>query len=311
MITGAGGFVGRALCAALRSRGVAIRAVVRSPAPDLPADEVSVADLEREDVDWRAITSGADTVFHLAARVHVLDRRKRLDLAGFRAANRDATARIGRAAAEEGVSRFVYLSTIGVHGMRTTAHPFNEDDPPRPSNPYAISKWEGEVALSACADGTTMRIHVLRAPLVYGPRVAAKFLMLLRLVDRRVPLPFASVHNARSMVFLDNLTDALIRAADSPAAGPLYLVADSEAASTPDLVRRIAKEMRRPACLFPVPERVLRAGAAIVGRRDMLAPLLDSLVVSTERIGEQLGWRPPVSLEDGLRETVRWYGARR
>lgn len=311
VVTGATGFVGRALCAALRARGVAVRAVIRATRPDVHADEiVCVGDLSGTDVDWPGVVRGVDTVFHLAAHVHVLDRRHRLDLDRFRAVNRDATARLGRAAAEAGVEHFVYLSTIGVNGTRTTVHPFTENDPPQPVSPYTISKWEGEVALREIASEGSMRLGVVRAPLVYGPGVEAKFLMLLRLVDRGVPLPFASVRNARSMIFVENLTDALVRVAEDPAALSLYLAADRETSSTPDLIRRVAALMRRPARLFPVPESVLRGGASLLRRRDLVGPLLDSLIVSSDRIGDQLGWRPPFSLEEGLRDTVRWYEKR-
>jgi len=311
LVTGAGGFVGRVLCGALHRRGVAVRAIVRTSRAGLAADEITSADLSSPSLDMRSLVRDVDAVFHLAAHVHVLDRRGSRDLDRFRAVNRDATERLGRAAADAGVARFVYLSSIGVNGTRTTTRPFTEDDPREPTTPYARSKSEGELALHESVRGSGVTVHVLRAPLVYGPGVEAKFLMLLRLIDRGLPLPFASVRNSRSLLYVENLVDGMLLVAGHPGAGPLYLLADDEAPSTPDLIRKLAAHMGRRPRLVPFPEGAIRFGAAMARRRDLVGPLLDSLVVSTERVRRELGWRPPFRLEEGLRETVRWYGGRR
>jgi nucleoside-diphosphate-sugar epimerase len=221
--------------------------------------------------------------------------------------NVDGTRRLAEAAAAHGVRRFLFLSSVKVNGEATGEAPFTEADPPRPEDPYGITKWEGEQALWEVAARSRMEAVVLRAPLVYGAGVKGNFLRLMNVVARGVPLPLASVRNRRSLVYLGNLIDAIAICLAAPrAAGRTYLVSDGEDVSTPALVRALGGALGTPARLVPCPVALLRLAAVLVHRAD-IARLTGSLQVDTSRIRNELGWRAPCSLLAGLQETARWY----
>ena len=300
VVTGAAGFVGRALSAELLRRGHEVVGTVRTSA-DIAATRVVVSGDIGSNTDWSDAVRGADVVFHLAAHVHILDPNAARDLARFREVNAGGTESLARAAVAAGVKRVVYLSTVAIHGTDSYARPFKEDDPPAPVTAYGTSKWEGEQRLRDVCAGTGTEFTILRAPLVYGPGVEAKFLQLLRVLRRGIPLPFGAVKNARSMMFVGNLVDALLTAATSPhAANEPFLVADDEAWSTPELIRELAAIMQRPPRLIPVPQLLLP-------RIARLLPLLTSLVIDTTKFRERTGGNPPHTAREGLRATVEWY----
>lgn len=229
-------------------------------------------------------------------------------LDAYRTVNVAGTEKLARDAAAAGVRRLAFLSSIKVNGERTTDGPFTEDDMPRPEDAYGISKWEAEQSLWKIAADTGLEVVVLRAPLVYGSGVKGNFLRLMNLIARGCPLPLASVHNKRSLVYLGNLVDVLIAAAQAPAAaGHTYLVSDGEDMSTPALIRGIAKALDVPPRLFPVPVPLLRAGGALLGRGGEAARLTGSLQIDSSKIRRELGWRSPFSVAQGLEETGRWY----
>jgi nucleoside-diphosphate-sugar epimerase len=258
------------------------------------------------DTDWRAALDGVEGIIHLAARVHLMQDRADDPLAAYRSANTDGTAGLARAAAAAGARRLVFLSTAKVHGERSSA-PFREGDPPRPSDPYSISKWEAEQALAATGRATGLEWSVLRPPLVYGPGVGANFLRLLRLADSGLPLPFASIDNRRSLVFVENLADAAVTALLAPAAaGATFLVSDGEDVSTAGLIASLATAMGRPARLFPVPPPLLRLLFQCIGQGAAADRLMHSLQVDGTGL-KTLGWTPPVSMDEGFRRTVNWY----
>ncbi len=218
------------------------------------------------------------------------------------------TERLARAAAESGVKRMVHVSSIGVNGISTHNRAFTEADEPVPHNYYAISKWDAEKALRRVAEGTGLDIVVLRPPLVYGPGVKANFLRLMHLVNRRLPLPLRSVDNRRSLIYVGNLADAISACVSDPrAAGELFLLSDGEDVSTPGLLRSIASALHKPAILFPFPPGLLHAAGRMIGMPSMVEPLLDSLTLDGGKIRRTLGWRPPYTMTEGLRETARWY----
>jgi nucleoside-diphosphate-sugar epimerase len=298
LVTGSDGFVGAALCKALAAEG-----------PVIAATRVTLGDLGA-DAPPEELFRGIDAVVHLAARAHVMRDRADDPLAAFRRVNVEGTRRLIDAAARAGVRRLVYLSSVKVHGEASPGRAFTEDDPPRPGDAYAISKFEAESIVAAA--GTRLQTVILRAPLVYGPGVRANFLQLIRLCDTAVPLPFGAVNNRRSLIFLGNLVDALQRAVAAPAAaGRIYLVRDAEDLSTPDLIRRIRRTLGRPAGLFPFPPVLLRAAAAVTGQRAAAERLLGTLTVDDGRIRRELSWQPPVGVDTGLAATMAWYRAQR
>lgn len=304
LVTGAGGFIGRNLCPLLQQRGFFVRRAVRRP---LDAQAVLLGDMG-QDTDWKEALQGMDAVVHLAARVHVLRERADEPAERFRQVNVDATLRLARQAVQMGVKRFVFVSTIGVHGVKTEGKGFSEYDTPNPRNEYSLSKWQAEQELKKLAQETGLEVVVVRPPLVYGPGVKANFLMLLAVVRRGLPLPLASIHNRRDMVYVGNLSDAIRLCLTHPAAvGRTFVVADGEAVSTPELIRRIARIMGRKLWLLPCPVALLRLGAWLLGRSDMVHRLVSSLEVDSTKIRETLDWTPPYTFDDGLKATIDWY----
>lgn len=296
-VTGATGFVGRTLCGAMVARGVTFRALGRV------ADEatVGVGDIGPE-TDWRAALAGADTVIHLAARVHRL-RDAGPDLPKlYRHTNVDGTLKLARDAAAVGVRRLVFVSSVKVLGERTApGRPFRPDDPPAPQDPYGHSKWEAEDALKAVATRVGLGVVVVRPPLVYGAGVGANFRALVELVRRGLPLPLAAVRNRRSLIAAENLADLLLCCATHPEApGRTFLCSDGEDVSTPDLLRAIGLAERRPVRLLPVPVPLLRVAGRLTGQGAAVARLTESLQIDARATRDLLGWRPPCTMREAL-----------
>jgi nucleoside-diphosphate-sugar epimerase len=309
LVTGASGFVGTALCRELVARGHSVRAVVRgasAPPADSPGlHRVAVPDIAGE-IDRHVLLEGIDVVVHLAAVAH----RAAADASEIRRVNVEGATRLADAASGL-VRRFVFLSSVKVHGEDSGNASYTEVDAPLPEDTYGRSKLEAERALTAIAERAGMELMVLRPPLVYGPGVKANFLRLLSWVDSGLPLPLASVHNRRSLIYVGNLVDAIARCAEHPAVRGPFLVSDEESVSTPELVSRIARALGRPERLVPTPPVLLRVAGMIVGRRDEIRRLTGSLVVDSSRARRLLDWRPPYALDAGLAETARWFRSAR
>jgi nucleoside-diphosphate-sugar epimerase len=321
LVTGANGMVGRALCSALRARGSRVRTALRQAQQFSPnsalADSVIIGEIGPE-TDWRAALQGVECVVHLAARVHVMRESAADPLAEYRRVNTSGTERLARMAADAGVKRLVFVSTIKVNGEKSLpaplsqggSRPFSEADSPNPQDAYGISKWEAEQALARVASETGLEIVILRPPLVYGPGVKGNFLRLLNAVYRRVPLPLGSVKNRRSLIYLGNLVDAIALCVSHPrAAGQTFLVSDGKDLSTSELVRRLADALGRPAHLLSVPPALLKLAGSVTGKSDAVARLTESLRVDSSKIRAELNWSPPHSMEEGLRETAAWFRA--
>ncbi len=310
LVTGATGFVARALVPRLEREGFRIVAALRTPreVPWLAAAERRLVGEIGPDTPWLNAFDDIDSVVHLAARVHVMRESSTDPLAAHRRTNAAGTAWLARNAAKAGVRRLVYVSTLKVNGETTTDVPFTERDAPEPVDPYGISKWEGEQAIAAQAAENGLETVVIRPPLVYGPGIKGNMLRLFALCDRGIPLPLASVRNRRSLIAAGNLADIIARCLDHPgAAGGTFLVCDGEDVSTPDLIRRIAAALGRPARLVPMPETVLRAAGRLTGKSDSVARLLDSLTLDDGKLRQLLDWTPPVSVDHALAETAAWY----
>lgn len=307
LVTGPNGFVGKPLCAELLRRGQSVRAAVR--AADAPTGKTEPAAIGQIDgaTDWATALRGVDAVIHLAARVHVMSDAAADPLAEFLKVNLHGTVNLARQAARAGVKRLVYVSSIKVNGEATrNGQKFSETDPPAPQDPYAVSKWEAEQALQRIARETGLEVVIVRPPLVYGPGVKGNFAQMMEVVARRIPLPFAAVRNSRSLIYVGNLADALIACATHPAAaGQTYLVCDGEDISTSNLLRQLADGMGVPSRLFPCPAALLRLAGKLAGKPRQMERLLDSLQVDDSKFRRELGWRPPFSLDQGLRTAGR------
>lgn len=311
LVTGATGFVGRALAARLLSDGRAVRAAARTLSAALPArvERVAVGELGPE-TDWAHAVDGVDAVVHLAARVHMAGENEPTALPLFRMVNAAASEGLARAARNAGVRRLVLVSTTTIYGDRSLGRPFDESSPPAPATPYAQSKLEAEHLVATALAQSATELVVLRPPLVYGPDARGNFARLVRLVQRGIPLPLGSVRNRRSLVFVDNLVDAIVRALDHPAAaGRTYIVSDGEDVSTSDLFVRTAAALGRHARLFACPPSLLRLAGGLLGRGDEVSRLLDDMSVDSSLIRAELGWRPPYTLAEGLTRSAGSHGA--
>ena len=312
LVTGASGFIGRALCDALRDHGLDVAAAVRDPraVPFLEGvDVLHVADIGPE-TDWDAVLEGVATVVHVAAHAHVMNERS-TDAAEFRRVNALGTRRLAEAAASGGVGRLVFVSTTKVMGEASKGAPFREADPPAPEDAYAVSKWEAEQGLAEVAAQTGLETVVLRPPLVYGPEVRGNFLTLLTACRWALPLPLASLSNRRSIIYVGNLVSAVVACATRPeAAGEIYFVRDGEDLSTPDIFRRVAAALGRPSRLFPFPVSVLRLGGRVTGKSTTVSRLLDTFVVDDRKIRTHFDWTPPHTVAEGLAETAAWFTSR-
>jgi nucleoside-diphosphate-sugar epimerase len=309
LVTGASGFVGKALIASLASDSqYTLRACIRRKNRQFPdnVEVATVADLTAS-TDWTAALIGVDTVVHAAARVHVMDDTSADPLAEFRRVNVEGTLRLAQQAINAGVRRLVFISSIKVNGEQTLqGRPYTADDTPNPTDPYGISKHEAEQGLLALAQTSGLEVVIIRPVLIYGPGVKANFLSMMRWLDKGVPLPLGAIKsNRRSMVALDNLVDLIIVCMHHPAAvNQVFLVSDGEDLSTTALLQRTAQALQRPARLVPVPATLLKAAAGLLRKSHIAQRLCDSLQVDIEKTKELLQWSPPVRVDEALRRTA-------
>jgi nucleoside-diphosphate-sugar epimerase len=312
-VTGATGFVGRALCEKLVEERLGVRALVRDAHKARASLSnsgvgIEICPLAKAGVWSPEKFEGVRAVVHMAARAHVLREADPDPTSAFLRANRDLTLDAAKSAAEAGVERFVFVSTIGVNGRLTNTQPFRESALPNPHDAYSAAKWEAEKGLWALSKRTGLEVVVLRPPLVYGRGVPANFRRLLALAASGIPLPLGSVVNQRSLLYVRNMVDVIVRCIEHPAAaGQTFLVSDGEDVSTPELIRRLATALGRPARLISVPMWLLNLAGRILGKTDEISRLTGSLQIDSSRIRQLLDWTPPFSMKQGLAETATWY----
>lgn len=278
LVTGASGFVGADLVRCLEAKGHQVRRAGRQT-PHEP---------------W----AGCDALVHLANIAHT-----RADPSALWRVNVEGTLATAKRALAAGIRRFVFLSSVKAVG-EATSRPMDGSQTPSPSDQYGRAKLAAEMALAELGRESGLEIVVLRPPLVYGPGVKANFLSLMRAVDRGWPLPFASIANRRSLIYVENLSDAIAQALSSRAASRrTYFVTDGAPVSTPALCRLLGQALGRPPRLFAFPPALLAAVPS-------LRSLVDSLEIDDEAIRAELAWRPPYSVEQGLAATADWYRRR-
>lgn len=309
LVSGANGFVGQATCTDAVRLGFAVRGVIRKHG-ELPdgIEPVVIGEIDGE-TDWCHALRDVDIVIHLAARVHVMNDIATDPLAEFCKVNVQGTENLARQAANAGVKRLIYVSSIKVNGEETDdGRRYSEQDIPAPKDAYGISKWEAEQALHRVARETGLEVVIVRPPLVYGPGVRGNFVRMLKVLAKGIPLPLASINNSRSLLYVENLTDALILCATHPAAvGQTYLISDGEGIATSNLLCQLGKAMGHPARLFPCTPALLKLAGRLIGKVDEVERLLGSLQVDSGKICRELNWAPPYTLEQGLRATADWY----
>jgi nucleoside-diphosphate-sugar epimerase len=310
LVTGANGFVGRALCRRLSAEGFPVRQAVRNnaAADNLSGDVVVVGDIG-PDTEWQEALRNIEVVVHLAARVHMLHESGDTVAAVYRHVNRDGTIRLAEQAARAGVRRLIFLSSIKVNGEGTRpGQPYTEADTANPQDPYGISKWEAEEILRQMDRRGVIETVIVRPPLIYGPGVGANFLRLIKLVDRGLPLPFGHTANKRSLIAVENLCDFLLCCITHPAAsGHTFLVSDGKDLSTTELVQLIGQYLGKIPPLLPVPYGLMRFPAALLNREELVTRLWGSLQVDINKAQQLLGWHPPIPVNTGIHETIQWY----
>lgn len=306
LITGASGFVGGRLVNVLASEGsFELYAAARQDISDSPAIVRTVEDFCSE-AKVTPLVEGIDVIVHAAARVHVMNDKSADPLEAFRKVNVEGTLNLARAAASAGAKRFIFISSIKVNGEGTLkGFPFTADSTPAPIDAYGISKLEAEQALKELALATNMEVVIIRPVLVYGPGVKANFLNMMRWIDKGIPLPFGAIHNRRSLVFIDNLVDLIRVCIVHPAAAnQTFLVSDGVDVSTTLLLRKMATALNKTSRLLAVPSSLLELGASLVGKKSLSQRLCGSLQVDITKTTKLLGWTPPVSIDQALRDTA-------
>jgi len=308
LITGASGFVGEAIVFRLLvdkkfNPIAAVRGFTRLHGL-CPIEPFNLADAS-------ALPSlkSVDVVIHAAARVHVMNETAVDALAEYRRFNVEGTLRLARFAAESGVKRFIFISSVKVNGESTAVgRPFKPDDPAHPIDAYGVSKYEAEEALKTLSQETGMDIVIIRPPLVYGPGVKANFLTMLKWLNKGIPLPLGAIGNQRSLVAIGNLVDLIVTCIDHPhAANQTFLVSDGEDLSTTQLLRRLASALGKKPCLLPLPAQLLKFAASILNKRPIAERICGSLQVDISKNRTLLGWTPPINLDKAMRQTAGYF----
>jgi len=308
LVTGANGFIGKALCTKMLESGWAVKGAFRkrSGFDGLPrgVEVVNLGPIENCNLQVNDF-EGVEVVIHLAARVHVIGENTTESFDAFRRVNVLGTKHLAQMAARSGVKRFVFISSVKVNGEGADK-PYTENDILAPEDAYGVSKREAEDLLNDIAKNTGLELVILRLPLVYGPGVKANFKDLIKIAGKGLPLPFKGIRNLRSFLYLGNLLDAVMTCVKHPkAAGETFMVSDGQDVSTPDLIKMIAIAMNKKEILFFLPIYVLKVLCRIIGKEQALNKLIGTLLVDSSKIRNLLGWNPPFTLEEGIRETVK------
>lgn len=306
LITGASGFIGSKLCEKFGESGHHVVGVIRN-SRDIVRGTASceiVEDITGID-DWGRLVTDVDVVIHLAARAHRVREREARQLGEFRRVNVVPTVALYRACRETGVRRFVLLSSIGVHGVKSGARAVRETDAVSPKEPYAQSKWEAEQAVRSMEDAAGTETVILRPALVYGPGAKGNFRRLMQLVATGLPLPFGSVAARRSYLGLENLCSLLERCAfDARAAGETFAAAEPWAIELSTLLRIMARSMGRNVHLVRVHPIVLSGLGALVGRSAEVARLTAPFEIDSGKARGLLNWQPKVTFEEEMDNMV-------
>jgi len=308
LLTGANGFVGSALCQRFLTEKNTVVAPTRSSI-SLPNHELlqaaKITGLQ-DDIDWTEYLDNIEVVIHLASRVHVMNEISENPTAEFRKINVDATLNLARQAASNGVSRFIYISSIKVNGEETFPNqPFKADDIPSPVDSYGVSKFEAEMGLLKITKNTEMEIVIIRPPLVYGPGVKANFQKIMSLLSKGIPLPFGSINNKRSLVSLDNLVDFIVHCTSHPrAANQIFLVSDGKDLSMTELLKLLGKHIGASVRLVPIPVYIVKLFLKLIGKENISLRVCGWLQVDITKNRDLLGWEPNGDINMSFKKTV-------
>lgn len=310
LVTGANGFIGKALLKTLCQEGFQVRAAVRSEKAmenlancqkELRLQTLTLINTGElsDKTDWQLALEGIDSVIHCAARAHILKENEKNPLEAFRQINCLATDNLAKQASKAKVQRFIFLSSIGVLGSHSKDQPFSEKSPPGFDSHYGQAKWEAEQLLGKYSE--QMEMVIIRPPLVYGRGVKGNFETLTKVINKNLPLPLGSINNRRQFIGIDNLVDFIITCLKHPAAAnEVFVIADKETVSTSEFIKSIAFAMQKKQFLIKIPPAVLDLGLKIIGKSKIALQLLSNLEINTYKAREILGWEAPYSMKKQL-----------
>ena len=320
LVTVANGFIGQSLCKELIKKKFFVRAIVRSKLKfnDFKNIEYKTIGDINYCTNWTDLLSDIDCIIHCAGKAHVVEKTSRTSEHAYNSINVEGTKKLAIQAAEAGVKRMIFLSSIKVNGENTIDSRsdelniikykkiFTHSDIADPQDLYGLSKWNAEKELWGVSAKTNLEINILRLPLVYGKGVKGNLNRLLMLVQSGIPLPFSMIKNERSMIGLDNLIDLIILCIDhSNAAGKTFLVSDGEDISTPKLIEYMASSMGRSALLFPIPTSLLKFSGYILNKSEEVNRLVSSLKVDSSFTRKKLNWLPQINISEGIRRMIQ------
>ena len=310
LITGANGFVGKAITLKLADNKVnKVSVAIRDLAFEFPPNIEVYKHFDLETADWSAVLKDVDIIIHCAARVHVMNEKSNNPIEAFRKVNVNGTLRLANQAASLGVKRFIFLSSLKVNGENTEiGKPFTAEDRPNPLDPYGVSKFEAENGLLKISRESKLEIVIIRPPLVYGPGVKANFLSMLRWLDKSIPLPFGWTENKRSFVALDNLVDLIsICCVHQAAKNQIFMVSDGKDLSTTELLRYIGNTLNKKTRLISIHPNIMSFVAKLLGKSGLSQRLLGSLQVDISKNKLLLDWVPPIKVDEALNKTVDYF----
>ncbi|MDP1683929.1 NAD-dependent epimerase/dehydratase family protein [Hydrogenophaga sp.] len=302
LVTGANGFVGQTMVRHLEAQGHYVIPATRCPS----VGSLAVGEIDGN-TDWSVALKGCQAVVHLAARVHVMDDKDADPLSAFRQVNVEGTVNLAVQAQAADVKRLIFVSSVKIHSEECDT-PFDELMTPSPSDAYGMSKWEAEQGLARIAASGDLEYVILRPPLIYGPGVGANFLRLLNAVAHGAPLPFQSINNRRSLLFVGNLCDVIELCLEAPEAkNQTFLISDGGGVSTTQLIRELATGLAVRPRLFSLPPALIKALVSLTGKSKEWQRLSGSLEVNDKKIRQSLNWTPPFDFRQGIAQTIDWY----
>lgn len=312
LITGANGFIGRALTADLNSKELLLKLVVRSSNSseliETPKNRlVEIAEINGM-TDWRDCLSNVDVVVHLAAVTHqsAFDS----DYHVFKQVNVEGTRQLLEACIKARVKRFIFVSSIKVYGEAINSiTPLDESSQVGTNcDYYGRSKLEAEQWVEKLCSQNSIEFVIIRPPLVYGPGVGSNFYSLLNLLQSGVPLPFAKIQNSRSMISIENLVNFIsLCVVHKAVSNQIYVISDNDDISLIRLITLVRKTMGMSPRLFYFPYKMMQLLTGLIGKEAQLVKLAGSLVVTPGKAHNQLGWQPPMSVEAGVKNTVQFF----
>ncbi len=303
-VTGSNGFIGRHLCNYLNKIGYKIRRIQRFK------EESAFVIKDLEDCnDWLKVLSGVDIVIHCASKVHSFEKDSERSKNNYELINVLATEKIAMASAKLGIKKFIYLSTIKVHGEKTLeGKPIRNDSILNPMDTYSLSKFRAEEKLRNISDKYGLKIINVRIPLVYGPYVGANFLSLIKLVNFQIPLPFKGIRNKRSIIFIGNLVDFISKCISNTSAdNGTFVISDSYPLSTKEIIIFISKSLKKRLFLFKFPNSILRFLGFITGNQSKFDRIFSNLEVDPTNTFNFFEWTPPYTSEEGIEITISWF----